>query len=75
MCYPHFMALKFLSPPQLEAAPYAADEQLPGVVDCEDSYPRCEPWCWNMYLQKLGHLWGFYVGVYIPAPWSIWVCK
>ena len=22
---------------------------------------------------KLGHLWGFYVGIHIPAPWMIWV--
>ena len=35
-------------------------------------YPRCEPWCSNIYLH-LSAIFGVNVGVQIPAPWSIWV--
>ena len=34
--------------------------------------PICEPWCWNMNPTFTPFLWASFVGINIPAPWSIW---
>ena len=41
---------------------------------CLGYFPRCDLWCWYIKTYKTGWFdYGFYVGFYIPAPWSIWV--
>ena len=45
--------------------------QVKLVQKCEQNSFPDDP-CMVYLPTKLGHLWGFYVGIHIPAPWSIW---